>query len=185
MQLDLTGDLDSLKYISEGVLYFNEVPVYMIERLQTREDDVLFVYGVRKDESGNPIKDFYVKERIVRKDGKQNIRGGNYISDTLIQVIPHKKEKYTETKPPLYVAPVVEYEETGTEEFGTGFFVRVPDDIDANGKVREHGYPTGVFILTKHIEWYNHYVPIDGLVEEYMFRAEERDYLRGRGNERL
>lgn len=186
MQLNLQDMSDSIKHISKGVLYFNKEPIYMVDRLQSKTEDYLFIYGVRLDLNGEPIKDYYLREKIVTKDGKPfTLLGGDPISDTLIKLIPQKKERYIENKPELYVAPVVEFEDSVTEEFGVGFFIRVPDEYDYMGNIAKEGYPTGVFILLNNIEWFDDFIPIDGIVDEYMIKVQEREYLRGRGDERL
>ena len=186
MDLSLNDFTDNVKLISQGVLYFNKEPIYMIDRVESKTEDFLFVYGVRLDNNGEPIKDYYIRERVVDKNGNPlGISGGEPISDMILRITKKRKEKYTEDKPELYVAPVVEFEDSLSKEFGLGFFLRTPDEIDYDGRVTREGEATGVFTLLSNIEWYNKYIPIDGIIEEYRYKLEEREYLRERGDSRL
>lgn len=140
-----------LTYIQKGVLWVQEEPYYIIEKVIEPNITYVIVYDVHPDTKSNPKKKAELKTK----------KAVSYSDKTLLGKIanklkPQKKTKKWVPKPPLFIAPVIpNYQATLTGKWESGFFERLPDEwtVREGKKVLVRGKNTGVFIGLSSVDW--------------------------------
>lgn len=144
-----------------------EKPIYIVELAEELSGtDIVSVYKVKAID-GTVQKD-YIEERVTPKFKSTTFLG------ELAQKVKGKsikEQRRVETKPPLFLAPVVNGVDTFTGIEGRGFYEREEDRhiLLPDGKPGiAYGDNTGVFIGLSSIRWDKVYVDVDSIAKGYL-----------------
>lgn len=134
-------------------------PIYYVEYLEDPYGlDTVTIFQPKIVE-GVVTKAFNVKELSV------GYNTGSILGQLAGDLKPKKSQIEYVDSPPLYVAILDKGRDTLTDEYGLGFYDRVPDRITADGNIKE-GVPTGVFITLSSIKWIKTVVPTGPILED-------------------
>lgn len=163
--------------VSEGVYYFGNVPVYIVEHIQEQDSEYVLVYAVDSSykKSGDAVKKYRMESKI------KTIQGGTTLSDAIKSKIPKKTVTRKIVDEPLFMANIISQGvDTVTGATGKGFFERQPDSTVLTSKGQEYvpGKYTGVFITLSNIKWRSSYTPIESVIAYYNKQKVERDNVR-------
>lgn len=145
-------------------------PIYIVELAEENGGgaDIVSVYGIKAN--SNVVQKDY--EEIIVKAGYKETTELAKVASKVLKArkggVPQKRE--LRTKPPLFLAPVVESIGTFTNVVERGFFEREPDRFRMeDGKPYiQYGKNTGVFIGLNSIKWEKAYVNARELADRYI-----------------
>ena len=144
-----------------------ETPVYIVELAEELTGtDVVSVYKVK--EIGDSIQKDYIEEKVTPR-----FKSTTYLGELAQKIKGRsiKEQRRVETKPPLFLAPVVNGIDTFTGIEGKGFYEREEDRhiLLPDGKPGiAYGDNTGVFIGLSSIKWDKAYVDVESITKGYL-----------------
>ena len=141
-------NIDNVETHLDGVLWYDEEPVYIVKLVKKYGVRTVFVYNY----SVNDYKTF----KVVRPDWvPTDASSGEMIAKESLFAKGHNKKVKRKTvnveKPPIYSAPVIEGTSTITGKIVEGFYERVRKGVGANSQM----VPSGAFIGIEDITWDN------------------------------
>lgn len=157
--------------ISEGVYYFDDIPIYIVEHIEESLNEYVLVYDIQEG-TEEPVKKY-----STRAVNTRTIPGGTRLSEIIKSRIPAKIQQKKIIEEPIFVANIIHMgTDTVTGKTGKGFFERTRDSVTLTEKGRKviPGDYTGIFIGLSNIKWRNSYTPIDSVVESYRQQKENR-----------
>jgi len=145
-----------LTYRQQGVLWLQGGPYYIIDYIKDPYSTYVMVYGVQLDVNGFPMKQ--AKEIPHKRINRfsESTRLGQLAN----HILPKKQTKKLQTKPPIFIAPVVPNQKaTLTGEIEDVFYEREPDRMGtiAGEKTLIKGRSTGVAVGMSSIVWNDGY----------------------------
>lgn len=173
MNFDFSAfDDDSIKMrVSEGVYYFDNIPIYIVEHIEEDMHEYVMVYDIQEG-MAEPVKKYSTKSENTR-----TIPGGTKLSNIIKERVPPKIQQKKIVHDPVFVADIIHMGiDTVTGKSGKGFFERSRDrEIRTErGFKIEPGHYTGVFIGLSSIKWRSSYTPLDSVIQYYRKQKESR-----------
>ena len=157
--------------ISEGVYYFEDIPIYIVEHVEEDLSEYILVYDVQEG-TEEPMKKF-----TTMSVNTHTIPGGTKLSNIIKSRIPPRIQYKKIISEPIFVSNIIHMgTDTVTGKVGKGFFERARDKevLSESGRKIIPGDYTGVFIGLSSIEWRKSYTPLDSVVETYRRQKEDR-----------
>ncbi|ANT44823.1 hypothetical protein HOR18_gp160 [Staphylococcus phage vB_SscM-1] len=157
--------------VSEGVYYFEDNPIYIVEHVEEDLHEYVMVYDVQEG-TKEPMKKFTTEPVNTR-----TIPGGTKLSDIIKSRIPPRIQYKKVIHEPIFVSNIIHMgTDTVTGKVGKGFFERAKDKeiLSESGRKVIPGAYTGIFIGLSNIEWRKSYTPLESVIENYRRQREDR-----------
>lgn len=162
----------SVRTVKEGVYYYNERPIYLVNLVEDSSDPYVLVFGIQDtSDTEHLVKAYHEEEVLAPRKFSRATELSRIAAQKKVNDSPSQIKKVKVVNPPLFVSPCIEGEDTFTGETSLGFNDRTPERETADS------VPTGVFITLGTIRWIRSFIPRESFMEYFQLR--KNSYLNG------